>query len=240
MRAHTLLILGVNSTLAGAFLEQLKKPTHYYVLGIDRQEKASYSQLTDYMMLDFSQTSIQQIGQELPLDFSGELVFISCIGRFGDRKDKHQGRSRLSTTDVLAQINVNLMYVTSFCCEVINRCLYSGGKCRIVIVGSSAAWVGSRDIGYGIAKAGLNGLVLSLSKSFATQGITVLGVNPGIFDSLMANNVSPERQQDAIRSTHIKRAGQVDEIASVLNYAALEAPDYMTGAILSVNGGQYT
>ncbi|MBU2711782.1 SDR family NAD(P)-dependent oxidoreductase [Zooshikella harenae] len=240
MTNHTLLILGANSTLAGAILKQQEKSNSINVFGIDRQDKASYSQLSDYMKLDFTGISIQQIWQDLPLDFSNELTFISCIGRFGEQGSQLQGQSSLSTKEVLKQVNINLMYVTSFCCELINRCLYYGCKCRIVVVGSSASWVGSRDIGYGIAKAGLNGLVLSLSKSFASRGITVLGVNPGIFDSLMARNVSAERQQYAIQSTHIKRAGQVEEIAKVVGYAALEAPDYMTGAILPVNGGQYT
>ncbi|MGI0119550.1 SDR family NAD(P)-dependent oxidoreductase [Zooshikella sp. RANM57] len=240
MTNQTLLILGANSTLAGAFLKQQENANSINVFGIDRQDKASYSQLSDYMKLDFSRTSIQQIWQDLPLNFANDVIFISCIGRFGEQGNQLQGQSSLSTKDVLAQININLMYVTSFCCELINQCLYYGSKCRIVIVGSSASWVGSRDIGYGVAKSGLNGLVISLSKSFAPRGITVLGVNPGIFDSLMARNVSTDRQQYAIQSTHIKRAGQVEEIAKVVGYAALEAPDYMTGAILPVNGGQYT
>ncbi|WP_222937652.1 SDR family NAD(P)-dependent oxidoreductase [Spartinivicinus ruber] len=240
MQNHTLLLLGANSSLAGAFLKQKKKISPIYILGIDQHEKENFSQLSNYMQFNFSCTSMQDVWQNLPLDFTHELIFISCIGRFGHQGSQVQGQSPLLTKEVLEQININLVFVTSFCCELINRCINYNCKCRIVIVGSSASWVGSRDIGYGIAKAGLNGLVISLSKSFAVQGITVLGVNPGIFDSLMSRNVSVERQQCAIQSTHIKRAGQVEEIAKVVSYAAFEAPDYMTGAILPVNGGQYT
>ena len=111
---------------------------------------------------------------------------------------------------------------------------------RIVIVGSTAGFVGSRDIGYGISKSGLNGLVLSMSKCFAKKNITVIGVNPGIFESAMSTSVSKQRQQSVISNTHLKRAGTISEISNTVLYAALTAPDFLTGSLININGGQYS
>ena len=55
----------------------------------------------------------------------------------------------------------------------------------------------------------------------------------------MSNSVDKQRQQIAIDSTHIKRKGTLKEMSSLVTYALTEAPHYLTGSILNINGGQY-
>jgi 3-oxoacyl-[acyl-carrier protein] reductase len=81
--------------------------------------------------------------------------------------------------------------------------------------------------------------VVSLSKVLASRATTVIGINPGVFESPMSAAVSRVRRAKAVQGTHIQRAGTVEEIGSLVRYAAFEAPDYLTGAILNINGGQY-
>ena len=55
----------------------------------------------------------------------------------------------------------------------------------------------------------------------------------------MSSSVSEERQNQAVTATHIKRKGEIAEIVNLIVYSALEAPPYLTGPIVPVNGGQY-
>lgn len=123
-------------------------------------------------------------------------------------------------------------------CGFVERLRFSGKSGRIVVVSSAAAHVGSHDLGYGIAKAGLSGLVRSMSKKYAREGISIIGIEPGIFDSKMSAQQSEARRQEAIRQTHLGRPLIIDEIVATTHYAIFEAPDALTGTFIKPNGGQ--
>jgi NAD(P)-dependent dehydrogenase (short-subunit alcohol dehydrogenase family) len=140
--------------------------------------------------------------------------------------------------NVSRSLQVNLVGPTQFCIGVVRRVLQAQIPLRLVVVSSAAAAVGSADLGYGTAKAGLHGLSRSISKRYAHQGITAIAVAPGIFPSAMSQGQASSRQAAAIGATHLRRVSSLDEVATVAAYALLEAPDAMTGTVVSPNGGQ--
>lgn len=236
MKDNLLVILGVQGALGSAI--SCHEDLNVDILGIDLPQATCQENLSYYLACDFSNRSqIRATIDTLPIFNYKKVIFVSCIGKFGDETFNSFSFEEESLYE---NIQVNLVGIAHFMIAAIKRCLTQNIPTRVIIVGSAAAYVGSRDIAYGIAKAGLNGLVLSLSKSLSSQNSVVIGVNPGIFESTMSQGVSSERQSQAIESTHIKRKGRLKEIANFVTYVAFDAPDYLTGSILNINGGQYT
>lgn len=147
-------------------------------------------------------------------------------------------KTSLDWVDLRKSLNINLIGVTLFVTGFVQSLLSYGHRARIVVVSSAAARVGSRDIGYGTAKAGIEGLVRSLSKAYAASGVTTLGLAPGIFASKMSDGQAAERVTAAVDATHLKRMARLEEISACAMFLVFEAPDALTGTFMSPNGGQ--
>jgi 3-oxoacyl-[acyl-carrier protein] reductase len=237
MSCDLLIILGVEGVL-GSGISCQNRMSNVDILGIDIPEVTRLNQIKYYISCDVrNKHQIQSTVDQIPIHEYEKIILISCIGKFGVETFQ---TPFLEEDSLYESVQVNLLGISHFIISLVKKCLHQNLSTRIIVVGSAAANVGSRDVGYGISKAGLNGLVLSLSKSLAAQKSVIIGVNPGIFESEMAEKVSLDRQLQAVESTHIKRKGSVNEIINFVTYLALDAPDYLTGSILNINGGQYT
>ena len=204
---------------------------------MDRRRRSSTLSPQRYSCCDFGdRRQINKLLDTVPIKNLDQLILISCIGKFGE--ETFRANEAFNADTLYDSVQVNLLGVAHFVAEILSRSAHIP-KRRIVVVGSTAAHVGSRDLGYAIAKSGLNGLVVSLSKVMASRATTVIGINPGVFESPMSAAVSDVRRARAVQGTHIQRGGTVEEIGSLVRYAAFEAADYLTGAILNINGGQY-
>ncbi len=107
---------------------------------------------------------------------------------------------------------------------------------RIVTVSSLAALVGNRgQVNYAAAKAALHGATKSLALELASRGITVNAVAPGIIAGSMAEG---SFDADAVaRMVPMKRAGTPDEVADLIGFLASSEAGYITGQVISINGG---
>lgn len=232
----TVILLGVNGDLGNALLTKFLSHDQS-VIGVDLHHKARHNQLDSYFPCDVTRIDmVHDIIEQLKKYLSKDLIVISCIGKFGPPTYQEHN---FNEAQFLESVNTNLIGVSIFVNQLITEFLkLNNHKMRIVLVGSTASQVGSLDIGYSVSKAGLNGLVRSISKSLSADGVTCMGVNPGIFESRMSRSVSEERQQKAMNDTHLKRVGTLSEVADVIYYVGNNAPDYLTGSIIPLNGGQ--
>lgn len=107
---------------------------------------------------------------------------------------------------------------------------------RIINVSSVAAITGNRgQTNYSAAKGALNAATKSLSLELASRGITVNAVAPGIIDTAMSDSAFDAKS--IANMVPMKRAGTPTEVADLISFLASNQATYITGQIISINGG---
>lgn len=108
-------------------------------------------------------------------------------------------------------------------------------KGRIITLSSISGLKGNRgQVNYSASKAGIIGATKALSLELAKRGITVNCVAPGIIETDMIKDIPPDEIKKLIP---MKRTGTPREVASLINYLLSEDASYITGQVISVNGG---
>jgi len=111
----------------------------------------------------------------------------------------------------------------------------SGG--RIIVMSSVSAIMGNRgQVNYSAAKAGLIGAAKSLAIELAKRKITVNVVAPGIIESDMTEDMDPALIRQMVP---LRRAGEAEEVATLVSYLCSDAAAYITRQVISVNGGLF-
>ncbi|WP_018990105.1 3-oxoacyl-ACP reductase FabG [Aromatoleum toluclasticum] len=107
---------------------------------------------------------------------------------------------------------------------------------RIITISSVAAITGNRgQTNYAAAKGALHSASKSLAQELASRGITVNVVAPGIIDTAMSEDAF---DAEAIaRIVPMKRAGKPEEVADLVGFLASPQAAYITGQVISINGG---
>lgn len=116
--------------------------------------------------------------------------------------------------------------------------LLEGEQKAIVNVSSMWGITGaSCEVHYSAAKAGLIGFTKALAKELGPSGIRVNGVAPGVIDTDMNAEISQEDMEALAQKTPLCRIGKPDEVASAIYFLSCEDSSFITGQILSVDGG---
>ncbi len=109
-----------------------------------------------------------------------------------------------------------------------------------VIINISSIWGisgSSMETAYSAAKAGVIGLTKSLSREVGPSNIRVNAVAPGFIETDMNKNLSIDEKKAFFEETPLMRGGTVKEIADVVFFLASESSSFITGQVISPNGG---
>ena len=107
---------------------------------------------------------------------------------------------------------------------------------RIITLTSIAGLTGNRgQANYAAAKGALHAATKTLSLEMASRGVTVNAVAPGIIQTDMIDGVFDEKMIAGM--VPMKRAGRPEEVADLVGFLASEQASYISGQIISVNGG---
>jgi 3-oxoacyl-[acyl-carrier protein] reductase len=138
-------------------------------------------------------------------------------------------------------LQLNFTSVVLMCQAVIPHMVKKGGG-RVVNVSSIAGHNGGAATTphYGAAKAAVTNLARSLTKEFASKGVTVNSVAPGVIQNRFHEiHTAPDAFALLVKGIPIGRAGSNDDVAGAVAFLASPAASYITGEVLHVNGGLY-
>jgi NAD(P)-dependent dehydrogenase (short-subunit alcohol dehydrogenase family) len=137
-------------------------------------------------------------------------------------------------------VDTNLIGPANLLHAVVPHMVAAGGG-RIVNVSSRGAFRGEPDHpAYGASKAGLNSLGQSMARALGPHGIYVTTVAPGFVETDMAAPFLQGPAGDAIRAqSPLNRAATPEEVARVVVFLASPGAEYLTGAIVDLNGASY-
>jgi len=135
---------------------------------------------------------------------------------------------------------VNLFGPANVCYCAAQYMIKSGGG-RIVNISSRGAFRGEPEMpAYGAGKAGLNAMSQSLAQKLAKFNIFVGVVAPGFVETDMAAELLAGPKGDGIRNqSPLGRVARPEEVAQAVLFLAAEGSEFMTGAIIDVNGASY-
>ena len=90
---------------------------------------------------------------------------------------------------------------------------------------------------YSASKAGVIGLTKSVARELSSRGITCNAVAPGFIDTEMTAQMTDKAKEAVKTQIPLGRVGKVDDIAEVVTFLASEKASYITGQVISVDGG---
>jgi 2-hydroxycyclohexanecarboxyl-CoA dehydrogenase len=111
---------------------------------------------------------------------------------------------------------------------------------RLISTSSMGAFTGGVRLShYCAAKAGIAGLTIAMASELARTGITVNAVAPGVIDTPMVHESPPQWVERMTKTIPMRKLGKPEDIAYAVAYLASEEAGFVTGQILSPNGGSY-
>jgi 3-oxoacyl-[acyl-carrier protein] reductase len=144
---------------------------------------------------------------------------------------------RMSEEDWDKVIDVDLKSVF-LCTKAVLRYMLKARWGRVVSLSSIAGLVGNPgQANYSSAKAGIVGFTRTAAREVGSHGITVNAIAPGFIETDMTNCMKEELRQEIKKHIPLDRFGTPDDVAEAVAFLASEEAGYITGQVLSINGG---
>jgi NAD(P)-dependent dehydrogenase (short-subunit alcohol dehydrogenase family) len=141
------------------------------------------------------------------------------------------------TWDQILDVNINGTWNT---CQIVGRVMRKQGYGRIVNIASLASFVSVHEATpYCASKGAVAQITRCLAAEWAKYGITVNAIAPGVFETPLNRNIinDPTRKESILSRTPMGRYGNVDEIKGPAVFLASDSASFITGEILTVDGG---
>lgn len=144
---------------------------------------------------------------------------------------------KMSEADFEAVIDINLKGAFN-CTKAVTKPMMKQRYGRIINITSVVGEIGNAgQVNYAASKAGLIGMTKSAARELASRNITVNAVAPGFIRTDMTDVLSDSVKEQLLNQIPMKKLGETADIANAVCFLADEKASYITGQVLSVNGG---
>jgi 3-oxoacyl-[acyl-carrier protein] reductase len=189
------------------------------------------------MTLDFDLTSLDSIKQGVTAALK-ELGRIDVlVNNAGITKDGLAVRMKPEDWQLVLQINLSGAFYTA---QQVLVGMMRERWGRIINIASVVGQMGNAgQANYVSSKAGIIGLTKALAQEVGSRNITVNAVAPGFIETDMTAKLPQEVKDRMLAAIALRRLGQPDDVAGVVNFLASDDAAYITGHVVNVNGGMY-
>lgn len=234
-----ILITGSSRGIGKATALLLAKQGYKIVLhcnkNIDKAKSVQQEIGKNVRILQFDISNREQTKEVLTKDISENGIYYGLVLNAGIAKDNVFPAMEDQEWDSVINTNLNGFY--NVVKPLILPMIQSRQKGRIVTLSSVSGLSGNRgQVNYSASKAGIIGATKALSLEVAKRGITVNCVAPGVIESDMTEDLPRDKVLNMIP---MKRFGTAEEVANVIGFLISDKASYITGQVISVNGGLY-
>lgn len=232
------LVTGASSLLGRAVAEELARAGVHVVAHGNRNVAASQAtveairaaggsaETLTLNLLDASASDVlAKLAEHAPIQ-----IFVHCVG--GHRDMPFAAMSQADWNEIV-DLNLNTLFVAlSPIILPMMRCRWG----RIIAVSSLTAVTGNRgQSNYAAAKGGMLAMMKSLTREYGSRGLTANVVAPGLIDTPETEALS--NYQELVQLCPLRRAGKPFEVAAVIGFLASEKSGYISGQLITVDGG---
>lgn len=185
-----------------------------------------------YFLGDVSKLGeMEKIAQEIQKEFGRLDVLVNNAGIVQDRT-----LAKMTEEEWQKVIDVNLTGVFNSTKAVLPLIIQNQGK--IINISSVVGLKGNfGQANYAAAKAGIIGFTKSLSKEVGRFGVTVNAVAPGFIETRLTENLVEEMKNTIKKLTSLGRFGKPEEVASLVVFLASDEANFITGEVITIDGG---
>jgi len=144
---------------------------------------------------------------------------------------------RMSDADWDTVLNTNLKGAFLFT-KAFSRAFAKQRSGRIINISSVIGLIGNPgQSNYAASKAGLIGFTQSVAREFASRGITANCIAPGFIETDMTSELNEELKANVLRQIPMGKFGSAEDVANAALFLASPSASYVTGQVLTVDGG---
>jgi 3-oxoacyl-[acyl-carrier protein] reductase len=177
---------------------------------------------------------VQQLVSTVVEKFGSLDVLVNNAGVTRDASIKNMS---LENWDLVQAVHVRAAFIATKAAAEVMREQRRGA---IINISSLSGKVGNfGQANYSTAKAGLIGLTKVTAKELAKYGVRANAVQPGLIRTPMTEALTQDVWDRKLAEIPLGRAGEPEEVASVVLFLASDLSTYMTGAVLEIGGGRY-
>src|SRR6204780_4820573 len=157
------------------------------------------------------------------------------VNNAGITRDQLVMRMKRADWDAVLQTNLTSAYL---CIQAVISSMLKQRAGRIINITSVFGQMGQAgQANYSASQAGLIGLTMAIAREVGSRNITCNAIAPGFIETAMTEVLSEEFKQTAVKQIPLGRVGSPEDVAGAVAFLASDDASYITGHVLSVNGG---
>lgn len=186
-----------------------------------------------FLKLDVSQYAEVELAIKQVLELRGQVDIL--VNNAGITRDQLLMKMSEEDWDSVMDINVKSCYNT---CRALARSFLKARKGKIINMSSVVGLTGNAgQVNYAASKAAIIGLTKSLAKELASRNILVNGIAPGFIETPMTDVMTEAQKAAALEKIPMGRMGAAQDIANAALFLACDWSNYITGQVITVDGG---
>lgn len=235
-QAYNSLVTGGANGIGKTIAEKLRKRgDNVFIFDCLPEDDEKVKDIKNYICVDISNVESIKKGFEKLFSLTSRIDIL--VNNAGITRDNIAIRMKEKDWDDVLSVNLK---GTFFCSQKAIASMMKQGKGYIVNISSIVGIHGNPgQVNYSASKAGVIAITKTLAKEYASRNIIVNSIAPGFIKTAMTEKLSDKIKSHALSLIPLKRFGETEDIANLLLFLTSGNADYITGQVITVDGGMF-